>query len=227
MDPINIYIGFDSRESVAVNVLTNSLQAHASQPLHVAQVRLSQLKGIYLREHDPLQSTEFSFSRFLVPWLNDYEGWALFIDADMLCLSDIAQLWNLRNDRFAVQVVKHEHHCTSTTKFQGMPQTPYARKNWSSVTLFNCKRCRALTPEFVNRATGLELHQFQWLSDSEIGELPPECNVLVGVEPLPANACILHYTLGGPWFDDCLTMKEAQTWLKAREIMNHPMPIKS
>ena len=66
MDPINIYIGFDSRESVAVNVLTNSLQAHASQPLHVAQVRLSQLKGIYLREHDPLQSTEFSFSRFLV-----------------------------------------------------------------------------------------------------------------------------------------------------------------
>ncbi|HJN34027.1 MAG TPA: glycosyltransferase [Prochlorococcus sp.] len=227
MEPINIYIGFDPRESVAVNVLTDSLQAHASQPVRIAQVRLSQLKRVYQRDHDPLQSTEFSFSRFLVPWLNNYKGWALFIDADMLCMSDIAELWDLRNDRFAVQVVKHEHNCTSSTKFQGMPQTPYARKNWSSVTLFNCKRCRALTPEFVNIASGLDLHQFKWLSDSEIGELPPEWNVLVGVQPIPANARILHYTLGGPWFDDCLTMNESHTWLKARGIMNHPMPIGS
>lgn len=171
-EPARVFIGYDPREEVAVNVLSASFQAHASIPIQIAQVRLDQLKGVYTREPDPKQSTAFSFSRFLVPWLAGYRGWALFIDADMLCLGDIAELWALRDERMAVQVVKHHHDCAPGLKFQGMPQTPYGRKNWSSVMLFNCGRCRALTPEFVNSATGLELHQFRWLPDAEIGELP-------------------------------------------------------
>ncbi|WP_143593515.1 glycosyltransferase [Synechococcus sp. 1G10] len=218
-----VFIGYDRREEVAVNVLTASFQAHASIPVQIGQVRLDQLRGVYTRERDPNQSTDFSFSRFLVPWLAGYQGWALFIDADMLCLGDIAELWALRDESMAVQVVKHQHECEEGLKFQGMPQTPYGRKNWSSVVLFNCERCTALTPEFVNTATGLELHQFRWLADREIGELPPEWNVLVGVQPIPAAAKVLHYTLGGPWFDDCLDMPESQRWLEAREAMNRPL----
>ncbi len=218
-----VFIGYDRREEVAVNVLTDSFQAHASVPLLIGQVRLDQLGGVYSRPRDPKQSTDFSFSRFLVPWLAGYSGWALFIDADMLCLGDIAELWALRDERYAVQVVKHRHECEQGLKFQGMPQTPYARKNWSSVMLFQCDRCRALTPELVNTASGLELHQFQWLPDGEIGELPAEWNVLVGVQPVPASAKVLHYTLGGPWFDDCTAMAEADRWLRAREAMNRPL----
>ncbi|HGY5537731.1 MAG TPA: glycosyltransferase [Prochlorococcus sp.] len=201
------------------------MQAHASVPVQIAQVRLSQLQGIYQRPTNELQSTAFSFSRFLVPWLCNFEGWALFIDADMLCLGDIADLWALRDQRYAIQVVKHKHECDAGTKFQGMPQTPYKRKNWSSVMLFNCSRCKALTVDYVNTASGLELHQFRWLNNDEIGELPPQWNVLVGVQPVPTDAQILHYTLGGPWFDDCHSMSHANVWEKARVAMNHPLAI--
>lgn len=226
-EPARVFIGYDPREEVAVNVLSASFQAHASIPVQIAQVRLDQLKGVYRREPDPKQSTAFSFSRFLVPWLAGYRGWALFIDADMLCLGDIAELWALRDERRAVQVVKHQHDCEPGLKFQGMPQTPYGRKNWSSVMLFNCERCRALTPEFVNSATGLELHQFRWLADAEIGELPPAWNVLVGVQELPPEPKVLHYTLGGPWFDDCRTMPESERWLQAHAAMNQPLPVET
>ena len=206
-------------------MLADSFQARSSLPLLIGQVRLDQLVGVYQRERDPRQSTDFSFSRFLVPWLAGYQGWALFIDADMLCLADLAELWALRDARYAVQLVKHQHVCAEGVKFQGMPQTPYGRKNWSSVMLFNCARCTALTPAFVNTASGLELHQFHWLADEQIGALPPEWNVLVGVQPLPAAPKVLHYTLGGPWFDDCLTMPSSDQWLAARSAMNEPLAV--
>lgn len=219
-----VFIGFDPRETVAVSVLTESIQARASVPVQVAQIRQEQLGDHYQRTHNPLQSTAFSFSRFLVPWLSGYEGWSLFMDADMLCLADLAELWALRNERYAVQVVKHEHLCQTGLKFQGMPQSPYPRKNWSSVMLFNNARCRALSPALVNTAAGLHLHQFCWLEDNEIGSLPPQWNVLVGVQAVPADAKVLHYTLGGPWFDDCQTMPEGDRWLRERAAMNGDQP---
>ncbi|HJL68535.1 MAG TPA: hypothetical protein QGG77_02605, partial [Prochlorococcaceae cyanobacterium Gl_MAG_24] len=91
--------------------------------------------------------------------------------------------------------------------------------------LFNCSRCKALTVDYVNTASGLELHQFRWLNNDEIGELPPQWNVLVGVQPVPTDAQILHYTLGGPWFDDCHSMSHANVWEEARVAMNHPLAI--
>jgi len=169
-----------------------------------------------------LQSTEFSFSRFLVPYLCDYEGWALFMDCDVLCRADLADLWALRDERCAVMVVKHCHEPKETTKFLGQVQTRYGKKNWSSVMLFNCARCRALTPEFVDTATGLELHQFKWLaSDDEIGSLPRRWNHLVGYDPPAPDAALVHYTSGGPYFHEYADCEFAAEWFREREAMLH------
>jgi hypothetical protein len=151
---IRVFIGFDSREAVAFSVLSHSIQARASAPVSVSPLMLSQLKGILTRERHPLQSTDFSFSRFLTPHLSGYEGWSVFMDCDMLMLDDIVRLYSLRDDSRAVMVVKHDHVPKETTKFLGEPQSKYEKKNWSSVMLFNNAKCRALTPGYVNAASG-------------------------------------------------------------------------
>lgn len=217
---IKVFIGFDARETVAFNVLSYSILARASQPVGLAAIMLSQLQGIYSRERHALQSTDFSFSRFLTPYLSDYQGWSIFMDCDMLVLDDIAKLWALRDERYAVQVVKHVHVPKEETKFLNQPQSKYEKKNWSSVMLFNNARCKALTPEFVNSATGLELHQFKWLaSDDEIGEIPRRWNHLVGYDAPSKNVSLVHYTLGGPYFAEYKECEYAQEWQSERDAM--------
>ena len=215
---IRVFIGYDSAEEVAFGVLAHSIHARASVPVATAPVMLSQLKSVFQRTHNSLQSTEFSFSRFLTPWLAGYEGWALFMDCDMLMLEDIAELWKLRDERRAVQVVKHVHVPREDVKFLGHTQTKYEKKNWSSVMLMNCARCKALTPEYVNTATGLELHQFKWLEGEElIGELPSRWNHLAGYDAPRADAAVVHYTIGGPWFAEYRDCEYAREWFSERE----------
>ncbi len=205
---IPVFIGYDPHERAAVNVLTDSLVQHSSLPLAVTPIVARQLKGVLTRPRQSNQSTEFSFSRFLVPWLMDYQGWAIFMDCDMLARGDIAALWALRDEQFAVQCVQHDHVPGETVKFLGAEQTRYARKNWSSLMLFNCSRCTALTPDYVNSASGLQLHRFEWLEDDRrIGPLPlGRWNHLIDVQPAdprPAEQggpALVHWTLGGPWF---------------------------
>ena len=217
---IRVFIGFDPRETVAYNVLAHSINARASQPVTIAPLALSQLGGLYTRERNPLQSTDFSFSRFLTPYLSGYEGWSVFMDCDMLMRDDIAGLWALRDERYAVMCVKHDHQPKEDTKFLGAVQTKYEKKNWSSVMLFNNARCRALTPDYVNRATGLELHQFKWLSnDNLIGSLPPRWNHLVGYQAPSGEAALVHFTLGGPYFDDYVDCEYASEWYSERAAM--------
>ena len=217
---IRVFIGYDSREAVAFSVLGHSIHRHASAPVAVAPVMLDQLQGVYRRERNPLQSTDFSFSRFLTPWLCDFRGWAVFMDCDMLMRADIAQLWQLRDERYAVQVVKHHHVPKEDTKFLGATQTKYEKKNWSSVMLMNCERCRALTPEFVNAASGLELHQFKWLESEElIGGIPSRWNHLVGYDPPRPDAALVHFTIGGPYFDEYRDCEYAEEWHEARRQM--------
>ena len=217
---IRVFIGYDSREAVAFSVLSHSIHAHASEPVTVAPVRLDELKGVYRRERNALQSTDFSFSRFLTPWLCDYRGWAIFMDCDMLMREDVAELWALRDERYAVQVVKHHHVPKEQTKFLGAKQTKYEKKNWSSVMLLNCERCHALTPDFVNTASGLQLHQFKWLETDElIGEIPPRWNHLVGYDPPRPDAALVHYTIGGPYFDEYRDCEYAEEWWSARNEM--------
>ena len=217
---IRIFIGFDAREAVAFSVLSHSVHARASEPVAIAPLMLSQLQGVYRRERNPLQSSDFSFSRFLTPHLCGFEGWAIFMDCDMLVMDDIARLWTLRDDRYAVQVVKHLHVPREDVKFLGEKQTRYEKKNWSSVMLMNCARCTALTPEYVNTATGLELHQFKWLeSDALIGELPHEWNHLVGYDAPASRVSLAHFTIGGPYFSEYRECEYAREWFAERDAM--------
>lgn len=219
---IRIFVGFDPREAAAYNVLAYSILARASQPVTIAPLALHQLRGVMTRERHPLQSTDFSFSRFLTPYLSGFEGWSIFMDCDMLVLDDIVELYERRDDRYAVMVVKHEHVPSEQTKFLQQPQSKYEKKNWSSVMLFNNARCRALTPQYVNEASGLELHQFKWLdNDDLIGALPSKWNHLVGYDAPRPDASLVHYTIGGPYFDAYRECEYAAQWLDERQRMLH------
>ena len=217
---IRIFIGFDPREAVAYSVLAHSIQARARMPVAIIPLALSQLSHVLRRERHALQSTDFSFSRFLTPYLSGYAGWSLFIDCDMLMRDDVAKLWDLRDERYAVQLVKHDHKPRETTKFLGATQTTYAKKNWSSVMLFNNAKCRALTRDYVNTASGLELHQFKWLeSDAMIGELPHRWNHLVGYDAPSEDIALAHYTIGGPYFPEYADCPLADEWRAERDAM--------
>lgn len=224
-DTVRLFIGFDSVESVAAYVFAHSVCRRSSLPVSVSPVMLRQLRHVLTRERDPKQSNDFSFSRWLVPWMCGYEGWAIFADCDMMARADIAELWALRDDRYAVQVVKHNipHDSVVTEKYLGRPQTAYYRKNWSSVMLMNCARCTALTPDYVNSAHGLDLHQFAWCLDAEIGELPAKWNHLVGVYgyKYTHDAAIVHWTIGGPYFHDYALVDYADEWAREYRSMTH------
>lgn len=214
-EKINVFIGYDNVEAVTFSVLAHSIHSRSSVPVSITPIMLSQLKPLMWRERHPLQSNDFSFSRFLVPYLSQYEGWSLFIDCDMIVLEDIANLWALRDDKYAVMCIKHDHKPKETKKYLGTPQSQYEKKNWSSVLLFNNKRCKSLSPEYVNTASGLELHQFKWLeNDALIGELPHKWNHLVGYDAPNPNAALVHYTIGGPYFENYKNCEYSQEWFQ-------------
>lgn len=230
---IRVFIGYDGAEPAAFTVCAHSLLARSSKPLSISPLKLSQLGGVLTRPRHALQSTEFSFSRFLVPWLCDYQGWALFIDGDMVVLDDIVSLWALRDPSYAVMVVKQQHCPINARKFLNQPQTAYPRKNWSSVILFNNARCRALNPDYVNQAGGLDLHQFAWLDgEQRIGALPARWNYLARASqgaavaqpdpdldtPVTAEPpAIVHYTEGGPYFAEYRGCEYAEQWFQERD----------
>lgn len=215
---IRVFIGYDRSEIAAYNVLAHSILEHASMPVSITPVMLTQLKGIYSRPQHALASTEFSFSRFLVPWLCNYEGYAVFMDCDMLCRADIAELWSYRSPSKTIQVVKHDYRPESSFKFNNNIQTRYHRKNWSSVMLMNCSKCSNLTLEYANTATGLELHQFKWIDDDDqIGSLPKGWNHLVGYDRYEADARLVHFTEGGPYFEAYVNCDYAAEWNAARD----------
>jgi len=220
---LNVFIGYDPKESVALYTLAHSILRRASIPVAIAPLMRSQLKGLYTRERGPTESTEFSLTRFLVPRLSQFRGWSVFLDCDMLCRGDIAELAERieRNRDKAVLVCKHDYVPKTERKFLDQVQTKYPRKNWSSLMLFNNERCTALTPEYVNRAPGLDMHRFAWTEDARIGELPLEWNWLVGEYGYNPGAKIVHYTLGGPYFDDYRDCDYAEEWFAEYGSMTH------
>lgn len=215
MNPLRIFIGYDSRYPVAYHVCAHSILSRASMPVSITPLVQDTLRkaGLYWREKNPLESTEFSLTRFLVPYLSDYDGWSVFMDCDMLCLADIA--W-IAKSVFPVSCCQHDYVPKSSEKFLGQKQTTYPRKNWSSFMLFNNAAC-PLELSYVNSASPLELHRMHWATP--VGELPLEWNWLVGeYEPNP-NAKVLHYTNGGPWFDEYKNCDCADLWLAERDAM--------
>ena len=210
---ISIFIGYDSKEKVAFNVLSYSILKNSTKPVAITPIYLNNIKDDFVRERNNLSSTEFSFSRFIIPHLCNYQGWALFMDCDMLMEADIAELWRLRDDKYAVQVCQHDYTPKNEKKFLGQVQTKYEKKNWSSFMLMNCKKCTTLTPDYVNKATGLELHQFKWLeSEDLIGSLPLEWNWLAGEYDYKEDIKNVHYTEGGPYFEAYSNTDYSQNW---------------
>lgn len=215
-------IGYDKDESGAAYVLAHSIQRRSSIPVSFIFINRTSLKGIYKRERSPIESTDFSLTRFLVPYMCQYEGFAIFSDCDMVVRDDPAKLWAWRDEKYAVRCVKHTHIPKEDTKFLGQTQTKYEKKNWSSVMLFNNAKCKALTPEYVNNASGLELHQFKWLESEElIGDLPAQWNLLVDYDKHDPDACLVHYTKGGPYFPEYRNCDYHTDWWTEQALMSH------
>lgn len=215
----NIFIGYDPVEPVAYHVLSHSILRQSSMPVAIHPIKLSMLPELN-RPRDPRQSNDFSFARFLTPWLSQSQ-WSLFLDADMMLRCDIAELWANRDDSVAVQVVKHDYSPAYARKYLGNVQYPYPRKNWSSVMLFNGahEQTKGLTPSLVNIATGAYLHQFKWASDDAIGTLGTDWNHLVEDYPPNPKAKIVHWTNFGPWLDGHEDVEFGDEWRDERERM--------
>jgi hypothetical protein len=226
---MKIWIGFDPREEIAAAVFKKSiLEFDATHD--VQYLMLGKLEGVFTREFEYRDgqmydkatnapcSTEFSFTRFLVPYLESYNGWALFCDCDMLALANPTEIMEYADPKYAVMCVKHEHHPSEDEKMDAKIQTRYFRKNWSSFVLWNCGHPlnRLLTPQTINKQTGRWLHAFGWLDDEYIGELPEAWNWLEGISPttndIQRDVKNVHFTRGGPWFKNWQDVEFADEW---------------
>lgn len=212
---LRVFIGYDSRESIAYDVCKHSIERRTSTSISIdplVQIAL-RANSLYTRPKDEKASTEFSLTRFLVPFLSEYKGWSLFCDCDFLWLCDIRKILTEANQNYAVMVVKHHYTPKSTFKMDGKEQYIYPKKNWSSMILWNCEHPsnQHLDLSVVNSAEPSYLHQFKWLADHEIGELDVSWNCLSGYYDLTqANA--IHYTDGGPWFPKYSNCEGSDAW---------------
>ena len=213
---INIFIGYDHREAIAYHVCANSIIRHSSKPISITPLALKNMQD-YQETHTD-GSNQFIYSRFLVPHLMEYNGWAIFMDGDMLVRDDIEKLWALRDNSKAVMVVKHDYKTKMTEKYLGAKNENYPRKNWSSVILWNCGHVanKVVTPEFIETSTGAQLHRFTWLADELVGELPKVWNWLPDEFGINQDAKLLHYTLGTPSFHDFATTPMGDEWHRER-----------
>ena len=210
---INVFIGFDEGEKVSYHILSESIRRQSSVPVSITPLCLSNIPE-FKRELQPNQSTEFAFSRFLVPYLSDYKGWSLFLDSDMMFRDDIKNLWDMIDKDKSIMCCKHDYVPKQNVKFRGAKNEPFPKKNWSSFMLMNNHRCKMLSKEYVETATGLELHQFKWTHEENIGELPLEWNWLVSEYDYNKNAKNVHWTLGGPYFKDYAKSDYADEWFR-------------
>lgn len=231
-----VFIGYDDREQAAYHVAANTITRHSRDQVDIKALKHRELRkqGIFRRpwliesdtglyrdliDNKPF-ATQFSHTRFLVPYLADFKGWALFMDCDMIFTCDIRELFALKDDKYACMVVKHNHRPKDGNKMDDQPQTQYYRKNWSSFVLWNCghPKNKFLSPARVNALTGTELHTFSWLDDFDIGHLGFEWNWIENcspvVKPIPK---VIHYTEGGPWFDDYQDVLYGDLWIQEYE----------
>lgn len=196
---LRVFIGFDQRQPVSYNVLQQSIFMRSSKPVAITPLVIEQLpiKRVGL--------TPFTFTRFLVPYLCDYKGWALFLDIDMLLKDDISKLFDMADEKYAVMVSKNEK------KFE-----------WASAMLFNCEKCKVLTPAYVETAAGL--HVLDWAKQDQIGAFPAEWNHLVGYDKPREDAKLVHYTQGVPCFPETITSEYSQEWHDEHKRTNSSMP---
>lgn len=242
MSKLTIFIGYDDRERTAYEVCKHSIEQHTESDIRIVPLYHKELRrqGYFQRawitealtgnrtdlvDGKPF-STEFSHSRFLVPELMKFRGWALFLDCDMVFRADVKELFDLADDKYAVMCVKHRHDVKTGEKMDGSVQQPYYRKNWSSFMLINCGHPSndVLKKEIVNTATGGYLHALSWLEDREIGELPKTYNWIEGVSPGNINPKVIHYSVGGPWFKNYQDCAFSDAWWECYRSLNEDLP---
>ena len=216
LNKITVVVGFDQREAIAYHVCCQSVLEKASAPVQFIPLADNTLADYTETHRDG--SNRFIYSRFLTPYLCDFQGWAIFADGDMVCQTDIKELWDLRDAGKAVQVVQHDYQTKAHIKYLGNKNENYPRKNWSSLILWNCAHPahRVLTPELIQQQTGAYLHRFSWLTDDQIGALPPAWNWLAIEYDNNPEANLVHYTLGTPCFEDYAHTSMAEHWHSAR-----------
>ena len=218
------FIGYDSKEDIAYRVCKQSLLKNSSTEIKVLALKLNELiaRDYYKRSVDPLASTEFTYSRFFVPLLMNYKGWAVFCDCDFLFFEDVSKLFNNLSEEKAVYCVQHDYTPKEKHKMDGQKQTIYPRKNWSSLIVFNCSHPsnKKLNIDTINNESGAFLHQFKWLKDEEIGSLDERWNWLEGwtSNHNSTSPFAVHYTRGGPWFDEWQDVEFAKDWIKEMNI---------
>ena len=223
MNELFFFIGYDSKEDIAYRVCKYSLQKRSSIKLNIYSLKIEELiaKKLYFRSIDPLASTQFTYSRFLVPALMNYKGWAIFCDCDFIFFDDISKILASLDSSKAIYCVQHDYTPKEKHKMDGQKQTLYPRKNWSSFIVYNCAHPSnmKLTPEIVNSESGAFLHQFKWLEDNEIGSLDERWNWLEGwTSNHNSNfPYAVHYTRGGPWFQEWQDVEFASEWIKERD----------
>lgn len=221
---MKIFVGWDSREDIAYQVCKHSIISRQpnAQVVPLKQHELRE-KDLYWREKDLMASTEFTFTRFLIPELANFDGWALFMDCDMILTTDIKELFDQADEQYAVMCVQHDYTPREGVKMDGQQQTIYPRKNWSSAMLINCGHPsnKTLTKELVNdpSISGAYLHRFSWLKDEEIGALDHTWNYLVGVYDDIETPKLIHYTEGGPWFENYRHCEFHQLWKQELQAM--------
>lgn len=184
---LKIFIGYDERQPVSYTVLSQSIISATSNPVSISPLILKTL---------PLKRrglTPFTFSRFLVPYLCDYKGWALFLDVDMIVQDDISKIFQFADDSKAIHVVKNVE-----------------RFEWASLMLFNCEKCKILTPEYVTNAQ--KLHTIEWVREDEIGDIPSDWNHLVGYNSPRSDAKLVHFTQGVPAYPETNTCEYSDSW---------------
>jgi hypothetical protein len=211
-----IFIGYDPSQEIAYDVLCYSLEKHATEPIEIHPIDADKLPE-FKRPGDPLASTPFTYTRFLVPWLCGYDGIALFMDSDMLALGDISELFHLPMDGLALRVRKHDYRPDETLKMGDKVQTQYPRKNWSSLMLMNCPELTVWSKEAVETQSGAWLHRFEPIPDEKIGDISEEWNVL---DRMSGPTKLLHYTSGGPWLAGCEGAAHADLWHGYREELD-------
>lgn len=209
---IQLFTGYDPREAIGWHAFAQSVIARTSEPVNICALT---------DKIDRDGSNAFTYSRFLVPYICGYQGFAIFVDgSDMIAQADLTELWEMRNGWHAVQVVKHDYKTRNARKYVGTEMEcdnrDYPRKNWSSVIIWNCShyRNRMLTPQYVAKQSGEFLHGFQWLHDDRIGEIPVEWNWLCDEYGVNTSAKLLHWTAGIPMIPSCNDSPHASDWYK-------------
>lgn len=208
---MNIFVGYDTTEAVSYHSFCQSVIETSSIPVSFTPLVYKSFP--YKSRLDG--SKEFTNLRYYVPHLMNYKGRAIYCDSDMLFLTDVNCLASLFDERYAVQVVKHDYQTKFPVKFSGNPNLDYPRKNWSSLVLWNCEHedNRKLTPDFIAECESSYLHRFQWLGDEKIGELDKKWNWLVGeYEEEQTEPFLIHFTIGLPYYEQAPISKYNSIW---------------